>query len=374
MSFFATPSSDAAVSDAYFKLSMFPSVEEQNEFTEHVYEFFRTKARAKEAEKELLLRPNPDRYVVSPIMYPDIHDFFKQHQATIWHQSEIDLTTDVKDWNTKLTDKERTFLKYVLAFFAGADGIVLENLGVRFFSEVQIPEARSFYAIQMYMETVHSFTYAQLLDAYIQDPAERATLFSSIQTVQSVRMKAEWAKKWIASGDTFATRLLAFACVEGIFFSCSFCAIFRLRARGILPGLQQSNNFIVPDEGLHQEFATLLYTKYVNAKCTTERVHQIVREAVEVEHAFVDEALREDLLGMNATMMKEYVCFVANRLVESLQYPSLYPDAKQPFGFMERLCYQRHGNFFERRITDYQMQVEKSTEDEIDHLDFGSVF
>jgi len=306
---------------------------------------------------EPLTQENPNRYVVFPLKYHDIWEMFQTHRKAIWTESEVDLVGDLQDWK-KLNDGERHFIKNVLAFFAGSDGIVLENLGMRFFNEIQIPEARCFYSIQMFMETVHSIMYAQLLDTYIDNEAEKQHLFQAIDTIPSVRQKALWAQKWIHSDATFATRLLAFICVEGIFFSGSFCAIYWLNERGILPGLCASNLFIARDEGLHTDFGVLLYNKYVNDKPTQDQVHEMFQEAVDVEKSFIIDSLPCSLLGMNKGMMSQYIEFVADRLLSQLGYDKIW-NAKQPFDFMERICLQTKGNFFEGRVTDYQVNIEK---------------
>ena len=306
---------------------------------------------------EPLTQENPNRYVVFPLKYHDIWEMFQTHRKAIWTESEVDLVGDLQDWK-KLNDGERHFIKNVLAFFAGSDGIVLENLGMRFFNEIQIPEARCFYSIQMFMETVHSIMYAQLLDTYIDNEAEKQHLFQAIDTIPSVRQKALWAQKWIHSDASFAVRLLGFICVEGIFFSGSFCAIYWLNERGILPGLCASNLFIARDEGLHTDFGVLLYNKYVNDKPTQDQVHEMFQEAVDVEKSFIIDSLPCSLLGMNKGMMSQYIEFVADRLLSQLGYDKIW-NAKQPFDFMERICLQTKGNFFEGRVTDYQVNIEK---------------
>lgn len=321
---------------------------------------------------ELLTQENPNRFVVFPLKYRDIWEMFQTHRKTIWMESEIDLAEDRRDWKN-LTDDEQHFIKNVLAFFAGSDGIVLENLGLRFFNEIQIPEARCFYSIQMFMETIHSITYAQLLDTYITDDTEKTHLFKAIETIPSVTQKAVWAQKWISSDADFATRLVAFACVEGIFFSGSFCCIYWLSERGVMPGLCRSNSFIARDEGLHTDFAVLLYTKYVQNKLSQETIHQIFKEAVEIEKSFIIDSLPCSLLGMNSDMMSEYIEFVADRLIVQLGYDKIW-NAKQPFGFMERICLDTKGNFFEGRITDYQITVESSERDELGSLAFNEDF
>jgi len=321
---------------------------------------------------ELLTKENPNRFVVFPLHYKDIWDMFQTHRKTIWMESEIDLVDDKKDWK-KLTDDERHFIKHVLAFFAGSDGIVLENLGMRFFREIQIPEVRCFYSIQMFMETIHSITYAQLLETYITNDEEKKHLFQAIDTIPSVKQKAVWAQKWIASDASFATRLVAFACVEGIFFSGSFCCIYWLNERGVMAGLCRSNSFIARDEGLHTEFAVLLYTRYVQHKLDEETIHQIFKEAVDIEKSFIIDSLPCSLLGMNSEMMAQYIEFVADRLLVQLGYNKIW-NSKQPFSFMDRICIESKGNFFEGRITEYQINVETTERDDLDTLAFDEAF
>lgn len=325
------------------------------------------------SEQEILLQDNPYRYVIFPIQYHDMWKLAITQREAFWNESEIDLSKDRKDW-IKLTRDEQHFIKHVLAFFAASDGIVLENLALNFMKEIQIPEARSFYSFQMAMETIHGITYSLLLDTYITDLQEKNTLFHAIETVPSVKLKAEWAQKWIASSDSFACRLLAFACVEGIFFSGSFCCIYWIKERGLLPGLCQSNDLIARDEGMHVDFAVLLYTKYLQNKLSEEQVHAMVREAVEVEESFIVESIPCRLLGMNSDMMREYIQFVANRLLRQLGYSELFKGVKQPFAFMDRICFSSKGNFFEKETTQYRLQVQKDEGNFNDDLDFDAPF
>lgn len=321
---------------------------------------------------EPLMQDNPNRYVVFPIQYPDLWEMFQKHRKAIWMESEIDLVEDQKDW-AKLSDNEKHFIKNVLAFFAGSDGIVLENLGMRFFNEIQIPEARCFYSIQMFMETIHSIMYSQLLDTYIDNAQEKTHLFQAIDTIPSVQMKARWAQRWIGSTASFATRLVAFACVEGIFFSGSFCCIYWLKEKGILQGLTKSNDFISRDEALHTDFAALLYRSHIKNKLDEKTIHTIFREAVEIEKSFIIDSLPCSLLGMNAVLMSTYIEFVADRLLAQLGHSKLW-NASQPFGFMDRICFDSKDNFFEGRVTSYQMNVESTAKDEIATLDFDEEF
>jgi ribonucleoside-diphosphate reductase beta chain len=299
---------------------------------------------------EVLLRENKDRFVILPINYPRVWEMYKKHEASFWTAEEIDLSGDLKDWE-KLNQGERHFISHVLAFFAASDGIVNENLAVNFMSEVQLPEARCFYGFQIMMENIHSETYALLIDTYIKDPREKHRLFHAIETVPAVQKKAEWALRWIDNGN-FAERLVAFAAVEGIFFSGSFCSIFWMKKRGLMPGLTFSNELISRDEGLHCEFACLLYSMLEN-KLPIEHVTSIIRDAVEIEKEFVTEALPVDLIGMNAKLMQQYIEFVADRWLDELGCPKIY-HAANPFDFMEMISLQGKTNFFEKRVGDYQ--------------------
>ena len=298
----------------------------------------------------MLLKENKDRFVILPINYPRIWEQYKKHEASFWTAEEIDLSGDRKDWEG-LNDGERHFISHVLAFFAASDGIVNENLAVNFMSEVQLPEARCFYGFQIMMENIHSETYALLIDTYIKDPKEKDRLFHAIDTVPAVKKKAEWALRWINNG-TFAERLVAFAAVEGIFFSGSFCSIFWMKKRGLMPGLTFSNELISRDEGLHCEFACLLYGMLEN-KLSEEAVQTIIRDAVEIEKEFITEALPVALIGMNAKLMQQYIEFVADRWLSELGYKKIY-DATNPFDFMEMISLQGKTNFFEKRVGDYQ--------------------
>jgi len=300
--------------------------------------------------KEPLLRENPNRYVMFPIQDQQIWDMYKKHVASFWTAEEIDLSTDVQDWKN-LKPNERHFLKHVLAFFAASDGIVLENLLENFTLDVQMPEARCFYAFQAAMENIHSETYSLLIDTLVKDEAEKSSLFQAMHTMECVKLKAEWAIKWMHETASFAQRLVAFACVEGIFFSGSFCALFWLKKRGLMPGLTFSNELISRDEGLHTDFACLLYGKLVN-KLPQRTVHDIVKAAVECEKKFVSDSLPVSLIGMNATRMSQYIEFVADRLSHALGYEKIY-KSKNPFEWMEMISLQGKTNFFERRVGEY---------------------
>jgi ribonucleoside-diphosphate reductase beta chain len=301
-------------------------------------------------ETELLLKENKDRFVILPIKYPAIWEMYKKAEASFWTAEEIDLSDDLKHWES-LNDGERHFISHILAFFAASDGIVNENLAINFMSEVQLPEARCFYGFQIMMENIHSETYALLIDTYIKDPAEKDRLFHAIDTVPCVGKKAEWALRWINNGS-FAERLVAFAAVEGIFFSGSFCSIFWLKKRGLMPGLTFSNELISRDEGSHCEFACMLY-KMLDVKLSTEAATKIITDAVEIEKEFVSDALPVSLIGMNAKLMSQYIEFVADRWLDELGYPKVY-NVSCPFDFMEMISLQGKTNFFEKRVGDYQ--------------------
>ncbi len=301
---------------------------------------------------EPLLKENKDRFVIFPIQHNDIWQYYKQHEAAFWTAEEIDLHADLVDWNDKLNDDERYFIKHILAFFAASDGIVNENLAENFVHEVQYPEARFFYGFQIAMENIHSETYSLLIDTYIKDPLEKDHLLHAIETVDCVKKKAEWALRWISKGS-FAERLVAFAAVEGIFFSGSFCSIFWLKKRGLMPGLTFSNELISRDEGLHCDFACLLYNKHMVNKLNKKTVEKIIRDAVEIEKEFVTDALPVNLIGMNAKLMQQYIEFVADRLLVELGNEKIY-NATNPFDFMEMISLQGKTNFFEKRVGEYQ--------------------
>ena len=319
-------------------------------------------AAAVPALQEPLLTNNEERFVIFPIKHPDIWARYKQHMSVFWTPEEIDLSKDLAHWE-KLNDNERHFIKHILGFFAGSDGIVMENLATRFTREVQWPEAKFFYGCQNLLEAVHSETYSLLIDTYIHDPKEKSDILRAIETIPCVKKKADWAMQWIESPDAdFGTRLLAFAAVEGIFFSGAFCAIFWLKQRGIMPGLTLSNEFIARDEGIHTDFACLLYSKLVN-RLTKAKAHKIIREAVKIEKQFITKALPCELIGMNADLMKQYIEFVADRLTLQLGYPKIY-NAANPFDFMERISLENKDNFFEKRVSTYAKgSVGKKRED-----------
>jgi ribonucleoside-diphosphate reductase beta chain len=300
---------------------------------------------------EPLLTENKDRFVIFPIKYHDIWQFYKKAEASFWTAEEIDLSHDLKDWEG-LTNDERHFISHVLAFFAASDGIVNENLAENFLSMVQYPEARFFYGFQVMMENIHSETYSLLIDTYVRDPQEKHRLLNAIDTVPCVQKKAEWALRWIDQAS-FQELLVAFAAVEGIFFSGSFCSIFWLKKRGLMPGLSFSNELISRDEGLHCDFACLLYTQHVVNKLPEEQVAKIICDAVEIEKEFVTDALPVNLIGMNAKLMCQYIEFVADRLLVALGCSKRY-GASNPFDFMDMISLQGKTNFFEKRVAEYQ--------------------
>jgi ribonucleotide reductase beta subunit family protein with ferritin-like domain len=295
---------------------------------------------------------NGSRFSLFPIEHPDLWSMYKQHVASFWTADEIDLSADLTDWHEKLTDSERHFISMVLAFFAGADGIVVENLAERFCREITIPEARAFYGFQMAMEGIHQETYCLLIDTYITNPKERDELFTAHMKIPSVMKKAKWAQRYISSEASFAERLVAFAAVEGIFFSGSFCAVFWLKKRGLMPGLTFSNELISRDEGLHCSFACQLYSKLEN-KLSEQEIHTLIGEAVAVEKGFVCDALPVSLIGMNASLMSQYIEFVADRLLSDLGYRPLF-DSKNPFDWMDMISLEGKTNFFEKRVGEYQ--------------------
>jgi ribonucleoside-diphosphate reductase beta chain len=303
-------------------------------------------------KKEPILQENTNRFVLFPIQHDDIWAFYKKAEASFWTAEEIDLSPDLIDWENKLNDDERHFIKHVLAFFAASDGIVNENLAQNFLSEVQYTEAKFFYGFQLAAENIHSETYSLLIDTYIKNTAEKNYLFNALETLDCVKKKADWALRWIDKGS-FAERLVAFAAVEGIFFSGSFCSIFWLKKRGLMPGLAFSNELISRDEGLHCDFACLLYSKHLITKLPKDKVAEIIMDAVTIEKEFVTDALPVKLIGMNSDLMGQYIEFVADRLLVELGNDRVYNTAN-PFDFMEMISLQGKSNFFEKRVGEYQ--------------------
>lgn len=319
-----------------------------------------------EDEYEPLLEPTLDRFTIFPLKHQNLWDLYKKAQMSNWTAEEIDLSKDMEDW-VQLTDNEQKFIKYILAFFAGSDGIVFENINNNFADEVQASEARSFYGYQCHNEMVHGETYSKLIDKYIKDSSEKKQLFQAIQTIPCIERKAEWAMKWFDKSRPFAERLFAFACVEGIFFSGSFCAIFWLKKRGLLPGLCFSNELISRDEGLHQEFAVELFNM-LQQKPSKDIIHTIIKEAVEIEKGFIIDALPCSLIGMNSEKMSEYIEYVSDRLLKQVGHPTIW-NSKNPFDFMENISLDGKTNFFEKRVGDYGKM-----DDETENIEFNEEF
>jgi len=319
---------------------------------------------------EPLLTENPQRYVMFPLQDQDIWKLYKKMFDCMWRAEEIDLSKDLIHWN-KLKDGERHFIKMILAFFAASDGIVLENLGARFLNEVQLPEARAAYGFQLMMENVHSECYSLLIDTYIKDGKEKAKLFNALEEFPCIKKKADWSIKWIEDNDSsFATRLVAFACVEGIFFSGSFCSIYWLKKRGLMPGLTFSNELISRDEGMHTDLAVLLFNK-LNNKLDQQKIKDIVEEAVGIEKEFICEALPCKLIGMNSKLMSQYIEFVADRLLVQLGCDKIY-EVNCPFDFMEMISLDGKTNFFEKKVSDYSLVSETKDKSafDIDDVEF----
>ena len=303
--------------------------------------------------QELLLAPDDNRFVMFPIKFDDIWKMYKKQMDCFWRAEEIDLSKDLSHWES-LNGDEKHFISMILAFFAASDGIVLENLASRFMNDVQISEARAFYGFQIMMENVHSETYSLLIESYIKNKEEKSKLFNAITNFPCIKKKSDWAQKWIHDNrSSFSTRLVAFACVEGIFFSGAFCSIYWLKKRGLMPGLTFSNELISRDEALHTEFAILLYSK-LNKKTEKSRVYEIIKEAVEIETEFICEALPCKLIGMNSEMMIQYIKFVADRLIVQLGYKKIY-NVTNPFPWMELISLEGKTNFFERHVSEYSL-------------------
>ncbi|MBN9285271.1 MULTISPECIES: ribonucleotide-diphosphate reductase subunit beta [Flavobacterium] len=301
---------------------------------------------------EPILQENKDRFVIFPIKHHDIWEWYKKMEASFWTAEEIDLHQDLTDWNTKLNEDEKYFIKHILAFFAASDGIVNENLAENFVNEVQYAEAKFFYGFQIMMENIHSETYSLLIDTYVKDEAEKNQLFHAIEVFPAIKKKAEWALKWIES-DSFAERLIAFAAVEGIFFSGAFCSIFWLKKRGLMPGLTFSNELISRDEGVHCDFAVHLHNHHLVNKVSKNRIKEIITDALNIEREFITESLPASLIGMNSVLMIQYLEFVADRLLVELQCEKVY-NATNPFDFMDMISLQGKTNFFEKRVSEYQ--------------------
>lgn len=308
--------------------------------------------------KEPILQSNENRFVIFPIQHNDLWEWYKKQQACFWTAEEIDLHADIVDWNDKLSNDERYFIKHILAFFAASDGIVNENLAENFVNEVQYSEAKFFYGFQIMMENIHSETYSLLIDTYVKDEVEKDQLFRAIEVFPAIKKKADWALKWIDS-DSFAERLIAFAAVEGIFFSGAFCSIFWLKKRGLLPGLTFSNELISRDEGMHCDFAVHLHNHHIVNKVPKERIKEIIVDALNIEREFVTESLPVSLIGMNAKLMTEYLEFVTDRLLQEFECEKEY-NTENPFDFMEMISLEGKTNFFEKRVSEYQKAGVKS--------------
>lgn len=321
---------------------------------------------------EPILQENKDRFVIFPIQHHDLWEWYKKSQASIWTAEEIDLHQDLSDWSNKLNDDERYFIKHILAFFAASDGIVNENLAENFVNEVQYSEAKFFYGFQIMMENIHSETYSLLIDTYVKDDAEKDNLFNAIETFPAIKKKAEWALKWIES-PSFSERLIAFAAVEGIFFSGSFCSIFWLKKRGLMPGLTFSNELISRDEGMHCDFAVHLHENHLVNKVPKERIREILVDALNIEREFITESLPASLIGMNSKLMTQYLEFVTDGLLDDLGCEKEFNTAN-PFDFMDMISLQGKTNFFEKRVGDYQkagvMDINKGDDEDKYNMDF----
>ena len=321
---------------------------------------------------EPILQENKDRFVIFPIKHQDIWEWYKKQEACIWTAEEIDLHTDLNDWNNKLNEDEKYFIKHILAFFAASDGIVNENLAENFVNEVQYPEAKFFYGFQIMMENIHSETYSLLIDTYVKDEYEKNQLFTAIEVFPAIKKKADWALKWIKS-DSFAERLIAFAAVEGIFFSGSFCSIFWLKKRGLMPGLTFSNELISRDEGVHCDFAVHLHNHHLINKVSKERITEILVDALNIEREFITESLSASLIGMNAKLMTQYLEFVTDRLLVELGCNRVY-NSTNPFDFMDMISLQGKTNFFEKRVAEYQKAGVMNNDTDAQKITFDADF
>lgn len=323
-------------------------------------------------QAEPILQENKNRFVIFPIKHHDIWEWYKKMEASFWTAEEINLDQDIPDWQHKLNDDERYFIKHILAFFAASDGIVNENLAENFVNEVQYAEAKFFYGFQIMMENIHSETYSLLIDTYVNDEKEKDQLFKAIEVFPAIKKKAEWALKWIES-DSFAERLIAFAAVEGIFFSGSFCSLFWLKKRGLMPGLTFSNELISRDEGVHCDFAVHLHNHHLVNKVPKERIREIIVDALNIEREFITESLPVSLIGMNATLMTQYLEFVADRLLVELECEKEY-NTQNPFDFMDMISLQGKTNFFEKKVGEYQKAGVMSKDKESSKISFDAEF
>lgn len=324
------------------------------------------------SEVEPILAKNDNRFVIFPIEHHDIWEWYKKSEASFWTAEEIDLHQDLTDWTTKLNDDERYFIKHILAFFAASDGIVNENLAENFVNEVQYSEAKFFYGFQIMMENIHSETYSLLIDTYVKDEKEKADLFNALEVFPAIKKKADWALKWIDS-PSFAERLIAFAAVEGIFFSGAFCSIFWLKKRGLMPGLTFSNELISRDEGVHCDFAVHLHNHHLINKVPKDRIREIIVDALNIEREFITESLPASLIGMNSKLMTQYLEFVTDRLLVELQCEKEY-NTKNPFDFMDMISLQGKTNFFEKRVAEYQKAGVTNTDKESNKISFDADF
>ena len=321
---------------------------------------------------EPILQENKNRFVIFPIKHHDIWEWYKKMEASFWTAEEIDLSQDLNDWNNKLSDDERYFVKHILAFFAASDGIVNENLAENFVNEVQYAEAKFFYGFQIMMENIHSETYSLLIDTYVKDEAEKDDLFNALDVFPAIRKKADWALKWIES-DSFAERLIAFAAVEGIFFSGAFCSIYWLKKRGLMPGLTFSNELISRDEGVHCDFAVHLHNHHLVNKVPKDRIREIIVDALKIEREFITESLPVSLIGMNAVLMTQYLEFVADRLLVELGCDREY-NTTNPFDFMDMISLQGKTNFFEKKVAEYQKSGVMNTDSQAQKISFDADF
>jgi ribonucleoside-diphosphate reductase beta chain len=321
---------------------------------------------------EPILTENKNRFVIFPIKHHDIWEWYKKMEASFWTAEEIDLSQDLNDWNNKLNHDEKYFIKHILAFFAASDGIVNENLAENFVNEVQYAEAKFFYGFQIMMENIHSETYSLLIDTYVKDEAEKDQLFNALEVFPAIKKKADWALKWIES-DSFAERLIAFAAVEGIFFSGAFCSIYWLKKRGLMPGLTFSNELISRDEGVHCDFAVHLHNHHLVNKVSKERIRTIIVDALNIEREFITESLPVSLIGMNATLMTQYLEFVADRLLVELGCDREY-NTSNPFDFMDMISLQGKTNFFEKKVAEYQKAGVMNTDSEAQKISFDADF
>ena len=321
---------------------------------------------------EPILQENKNRFVIFPIKHHDIWEWYKKMEASFWTAEEIDLSQDLNDWNNKLNDEEKYFIKHILAFFAASDGIVNENLAENFVNEVQYAEAKFFYGFQIMMENIHSETYSLLIDTYVKDETEKDELFNALEVFPAIKKKADWALKWIES-DSFAERLIAFAAVEGIFFSGAFCSIYWLKKRGLMPGLTFSNELISRDEGVHCDFAVHLHNHHLINKVPKERIRSIIVDALNIEREFITESLPVSLIGMNASLMTQYLEFVADRLLVELGCDREY-NTSNPFDFMDMISLQGKTNFFEKKVAEYQKSGVMNTDGEAQKISFDADF